>query len=554
MAWKTLALLAIVACSSRSSGPNGTAAKPGPPTVTLFALAEVRGQIEPCGCTTDPLGDIARTAQRIADARTRGPVIVVDAGGLLYSKSPIPPHLAAQEDLKADLLATVYQKHLQAAAVGIGVADLANGPGATRLPRHAANAMPVDGLALETPKVIPAGNATIGVFGVVHPDAAPGIQVGDPITSGKRAVEELRRRKVNVVVGLVQAANRRDALAMVRGIGGIDIAVLGLGRETPEPEKIAQRAENVDGTWVVVPANRGQVVSELAITVVGDTKLVDAIGPSAADASTADLDRRIAALDADLEAFAKDPSADPAFVAAKRKERDDLIAERTALRASPWRIPSKASYFALSQVRIAKAMACDPAVVALKTAYDHAAGEANVAAAKQMPPVPVPKGAATYAGVAACNDCHPDQVAFWQKTRHFQAWKTLETRGKQFDFDCTSCHVTGWDKPGGATLANNDLLRDVQCETCHGPASIHIAKEGADGTILLSPTPDLCATQCHTPEHSDTFQLEAYLRDIVGPGHGEERRKALGDGPTGRQLRAAGLAKAGASIGAGCSK
>jgi cytochrome c2 len=50
---------------------------------------------------------------------------------------------------------------------------------------------------------------------------------------------------------------------------------------------------------------------------------------------------------------------------------------------------------------------------------------------------------------------------------------------------------------------------------------------------------------CHTPEHSDTFQFEPYLRDVVGKGHGEARRTALGDGPTGRELRAAGLAKAG---------
>ena len=68
------------------------------------------------------------------------------------------------------------------------------------------------------------------------------------------------------------------------------------------------------------------------------------------------------------------------------------------------------------------------------------------------------------------------------------------------------------------------------------------------------PAADLCATQCHTKEHSDTFQLEAYMRDVLGPGHGEARRKALGDGPTGAQLRQAGFEKAGTTLGAGCTR
>ena len=41
------------------------------------------------------------------------------------------------------------------------------------------------------------------------------------------------------------------------------------------------------------------------------------------------------------------------------------------------------------------------------------------------------------------------------------------------------------------------------------------------------------------------------LRDVLGPGHGADRRKLIGDGPTGAQLRGAGLAKAG-KIGPGC--
>jgi hypothetical protein len=44
------------------------------------------------------------------------------------------------------------------------------------------------------------------------------------------------------------------------------------------------------------------------------------------------------------------------------------------------------------------------------------------------------------------------------------------------------------------------------------------------------------------------------LRDITGPGHAPELRKALGDGPTGHDLRAAALDKAGRELGKDCVK
>ena len=73
-------------------------------------------------------------------------------------------------------------------------------------------------------------------------------------------------------------------------------------------------------------------------------------------------------------------------------------------------------------------------------------------------------------------------------------------------------------------------------------------------TIRRTADAEFCATQCHTPEHSDTFDRTAYLRDIVGPGHGEHLAGELGPGPTGRALRKAALERAGAVIGAGCPK
>jgi hypothetical protein len=552
-----LAIVAAAACCSKSEVKGGGSGDPvagQKPSFTLFALAEMRGQIGPCGCTTDPLGDISRTAKLVADARARGPVLVVDAGSLLYSKAPVPPHLATQEELKADLLAATYKDALETAALGLGWADLAKGPEHVRMSRQVVNLGAGATIKIDPPKVIEIGGSKVGVFGVIAPDAVPGLAITDPVAAGKTAIAGLKRQGAQVVIGLVQAANKKDAARLVRDIGGIDIVVAGLGLEAPEPDHVEIAATKIGDGWMVAPANRGQVVPRIDVTIRGPGPLVDAIGPGAAAAKTAVIDKQLAALDADLAKFATDKDADPRFVEQKKAERAQLAAQRAQLAAHPLVVPATGSYFTLEQIRISKMLACSVPVQDAVTNYFRAAGEANVKAAANTPVAAPPKGQASYVGIEACADCHSDAVDFWKRTVHAKAWDTLVQRGQQFDYDCIGCHVTGWQKPGGSNLAHNERLRDVQCETCHGPASIHIAKGGEEkpSSLQRNPPPDLCATQCHTKEHSDTFELKPYLRDVTGIGHGEQMRKELGDGPTGAQLRKAGLDKAGRTVGAGC--
>jgi hypothetical protein len=558
-----LAAVAAVACCSRSevkdSGSGGSA-QPSPPprpTFTLFALAEVRGQIGPCGCTTDPLGDLSRTTQLVADARAAGPVLVVDAGSLLYSKAAVAGPGEVQEELKADLLASAYRDALGVAAIGLGWADLSQGAAKVRPPRQAVNVAPNAGVPLEKPAVLAVGGAKVGVLGVVAPEAVTGLATTDPVAAGKATIADLRKQGAQVVVALVQAPSKKDAVKLVRDIGGIDLAIAGLGMAAPEPKDVETEATKAGDGWLVIPGNRGQVVSKVEVTLRGDAPgpLADAGGPAAAAVKIAGLEKRVAALAADLARMKADKDADPAFVQRKQAEQTALQGQLQQLRAQPLEIPARGSYFTLDQVRINKTRACAAKVQDAVTAFYRAAGEANVKAAAGTKPTPVPKGQASYGGNASCEDCHPDQTAFWQKTVHARAWETLVERGQQFDLDCINCHVTGWGRPGGATLAVNEPLRDVGCETCHGPGSIHVAKGGLEkpAALVRNPPKELCATQCHTHEHSDTFQYEAYLRDIVGPGHGEPVRTQLGDGPTGAQLRKAGLDKAG-KMGPGCTR
>jgi 2',3'-cyclic-nucleotide 2'-phosphodiesterase (5'-nucleotidase family) len=284
--WVALAGFFVAAACSKSevkATASGAPADPPPskPSFTVFAVAEMRGQIGPCGCTSDPLGDISRTTELVAHARATGPVLFVDAGSLLYSRSPIPAQLVTQEDMKADLLADTYKNALKVDALGLGPADLPRGLDHLRLPRLASN---VAAIAPEAPKLIALGGTKAGVFGVIAGGAVTGVQLGDPIAAAKQVVAQLRGQGAQVVIGLVQAASKKDAVKLMRDVGGIDLAVAGLGALAPEPDEVENEAQRVGDGWLITPANRGQIVARVDVTVRGGGVLVDAVGPGAASA------------------------------------------------------------------------------------------------------------------------------------------------------------------------------------------------------------------------------------------------------------------------------
>ncbi len=551
------ALVLLGACSSGSgSSSKPTSEEPKPqfkPGLTMFFSSELKGTTEPCGCTSDPLGDLARTSQIIADARAQGPVIVLDGGSTLYTEVKIGAKILAQEQLKSALITKTYRDYINVAAMGLGPYDLGEGAANVRPARHAVNLAPDAGIALASPAVIDAGGMKVGIFGVVSPSAmkAVGITATDPVPSAKRAIAQLKSQGAQVLVALAHMTTE-EARELVKAAPGMDFVLI--AQNLPEPDEVRNEPMQVRDTWLFRPANRGQVLSRIRLTRRGDGPYADAVGEVRATIEIESIAVSMAALEGDLKKWQADTSADPGFIAGKKKELEELGARKAALQKSAVQAPVSGSYFTLAQLKINKKLACQAEVVAAKQAYDKKAGDANVAVAAAEAP-PAVKGQATYVGQEECAMCHKEAVEFWKGTKHAQAWKTLELSNKQFNFDCIGCHVTGFEKPGGSSLGFNDDLRDVQCEQCHGPGSLHVDAEGAAllTTIERKPKESVCL-QCHTPEHSDTFDLQPYLRDVTGPGHAPDLRASLGAGETGLSLRQAALKKAGASIGKRCPK
>jgi hypothetical protein len=138
---------------------------------------------------------------------------------------------------------------------------------------------------------------------------------------------------------------------------------------------------------------------------------------------------------------------------------------------------------------------------------------------KPDPPGPEESG---YLGVESCGSCHLEEVQFWKKTRHSHAYETLATQHKEFNLECVSCHVTGYERPGGTTVTHVDGLTDVQCEVCHGPGSRHVENPANPEWIQKAPPETLCAQSCHHPPHvRDDWDVKEAWKGILGPGHGK---------------------------------
>jgi hypothetical protein len=100
----------------------------------------------------------------------------------------------------------------------------------------------------------------------------------------------------------------------------------------------------------------------------------------------------------------------------------------------------------------------------------------------------------SYVGTDACKVCHAAEHKKWAQHPHSHAMATLENVAKrpslrQFDGECVVCHTVGFRyKTGYVDDAKTKHLRDVGCESCHGPGSGHVADpKNKAVTELLSP-------------------------------------------------------------------
>jgi len=504
------------------------------PRLLVLATAAVQGYVEPCGCTGDPLGGVARLAALVEQARAaRGQrVLFVDAGDLLYEK---PDDTAAvdrcQHEARTQLLVSSYAR--------AGLAATTRGPlddvrGAAErdalLARHGVPS--VEGGA---GVVVERGGARALIVGVGADDAH--LAVAQQTIGRHRAA-------VDVVVVLAQR-DVRGSRAVAAALAGADVVIVGRAAEAPSPP------ERVGGAVVVQPGWQAQHVAAVDVVFGGRA---DPAQPLALDDREAVrdgrrklLDVRVAELDKLIASLEDGPTKQ-----FQQQRRDRFAAERAGLDVADT-TPLEGPHIAVRAIALRRGMAEDAVAAAALATYTAAiprlVTQCEEGVVCEEPPPEVPR----YVGVETCRACHASAVAFWEqaivevpatlkdgtkttrRTGHVKAMDTLVHDGRDKDRSCVGCHSAGFDMPGGActTTALRDMkLGGVQCESCHGPGSAHVLS-GGEPRHISRVVPEARCRECHVPPHIPSvadFVYEERLLHVIGEGHGAGEARRLRQG------------------------
>ena len=145
-------------------------------------------------------------------------------------------------------------------------------------------------------------------------------------------------------------------------------------------------------------------------------------------------------------------------------------------------------------------------------------------------------GAKEFVGNKTCKLCHNredygGQWSIWHNSPHARAYETLfneeslqiaKDRGMDVapseSADCLRCHVSAYDRTSQTVPVAFAMTEGVQCESCHGPGSLHVADGrhrwiNGDTSVdtlanIIRPDGRAC-NQCHRRQ-SPTWDPERY--------------------------------------------
>lgn len=487
-------ILAACDCGERREASDKPLERPAlaelpPPSARILWVSDPKGQLEPCGCTSRPLGGVDRLIGAIEEARSSAPSLLIISGRIYTDGSALSEEAMLQKGLERETM----ERALMSAEPDL-IAHAA--------PRNALDEEAIGGDELIGFKAIELGESEIVI-------------VYGPAISSELIEEAKRAHPDRSALIAVHMGSRGEASAIAQR-GDVDFVLFSSGEDEAGPPRAMGEGQ------LLLAGDRGQRLLVLDLyegdqderaRFIDESPLTKGDRRRSLEERAGDLGRRIAQWEQSGRYSSED-------LAEQRARLKAIKAEAAAIDLRP-DIDGKRAF-------IAQLVEIDPAMEAARTIsrmmleHDRAVNEANALAFADRPPIPVPEGTPAYIGSSACASCHSAAYAWWEKHRHGRAYQTLVDRHKEFSMSCFQCHVTGHGEPGGATITFNlgGELKNVGCESCHGPGEFHArAPLEFRSTMVRAPEERLCRS-CHDAEHSDQFDFEIYRSRLLVPGHG----------------------------------
>jgi hypothetical protein len=474
------------------------------------------------------LGGVDHAAALIEGQTSFAPARLVVAAGPLFFQDPVVEDQGRQQQIwKAEAIAASLRR-LGLIAWAPGANDWAAGAGELERLAQASGAVPVganlkgQGWKGSSVRRVDVSGVPVGIAGISVPEHGnnlpPGIEVQPAAPALEQARAELTRQGARLLVAVL-AMPRGAALRLVEQVGGWHLVVVGKPSDQGETNDEPTPPVRINRTLVVQSPNHLQSLAIVDFIQRGDSfEFQDGSGLERV-AHRESLERRIHELKSRIETWESKPGVSPADLGARKRDLERL--QRELKRHEPPKPPAAGSFFRYELSDVRERLGSDDKVAELMAAYYRRVNEHNREAYADRKPPPVPSGVSGYVGIEKCTSCHIEERAFWNKTGHANAYVTLERQHKQFNLDCVGCHVTGYEQPGGSTVTHVSELKDVQCETCHGPGSRHVAEPKNPDYVVAKPPRTLCAPACHHPPHvNKDWRVDEAWPHIIGPGHG----------------------------------
>ncbi|MEM7164307.1 MAG: multiheme c-type cytochrome [Planctomycetota bacterium] len=385
------------------------------------------GYIDVCGCKHKKVrqGSVTRRASYLSQVRGRGHnVALVDGGNTFFSDK----HLRAKDHEKRELIEqskvlveSMNRMGYHAMTVGhydflMGLDSLLALQKLAKFPFVCANLVDekTGELLFQPTYEFEQGDVKVGVVGLmlssVQPHyfnkRAPGYKVTDHIEAAKKHVWQLRSR--NDVVLVLSHNTVEDNVRLAQEVKGIDFIVDPFLKDGHHK------------LWL----EDNQLMQEEGTTLIAR---VDSQG-----ARLGVIDLRVI------------------------KGGTPYVNRET----TP--VPEGRSSYQYRRVSIEPHLLEDPEIKLLVDSFKKASK--TFIDTESLPPLP---NKDKYLKASTCQACHPDQYAFWKKTKHGTAFASLEETGDQYRQECIGCHVLGY---GQTFIApeHAEPYKDVQCESCHG--------------------------------------------------------------------------------------
>ncbi|MGH7556434.1 MAG: bifunctional metallophosphatase/5'-nucleotidase [Gemmatimonadota bacterium] len=287
--------------------------------VVILHTGDTYGYFDTCGCRSDSTGGLAKRAWVIDSLRRSSdePIFVFDTGDFSGGDNEVGAVMGRTLVEAMDLM--------QYDAFTLGEWDLNHGPAFLRSVIEGTSMSWVhtnyDVVGLEDlgqrSLVLERGGRRIGVIGLYNPTILleramrDSVVVEDIVESARRAVDDLRRQDVDLVVALSHLSYK-GSRALAEYVPGIDLILSGHGgKSLSGPEQV------VPETWVAAAGDLGRWVARTRLELGGDPVRVESV--------EGDLIVMVPSLP-------NDPRLDPLF--ARYEERRQELMQRKIERAA----------------------------------------------------------------------------------------------------------------------------------------------------------------------------------------------------------------------------